>query len=55
MYQKHYEYALAHPEEDVCKRLLELAQLYAAQADIPTLGLIQGAAKDVEVLMKKGS
>ena len=46
-YQREYEYALAHPGVPECKRLLEVAQLYARHPDEPTLGIMQGVIHDL--------
>ena len=50
-FDKQYDFAKKHPELPNCKVLLQLAQLYVRHPDAPTLGLIEGAAKGVEIEM----
>jgi hypothetical protein len=47
MYKREYEWAMAHPETEAGRHLLDLAQLYAVHADLPTLGLVRAAAENV--------
>lgn len=46
-FELEYKYAKVHPQELVCKRLLELAELYSSHPDLPTLALVEAAASEV--------
>ena len=46
-----YLYSTSHPDIPACKTLLELAALYRRHQDVPTLGLIEGAAEEVRQVM----
>lgn len=52
-YSRHYRFARAHTHIGCCETFIRLATLYARHPDVPTLGLIEGCAKEVEAEMAK--
>lgn len=48
MYKKHYQWALANPNNPIAKTFLNLAKLYTTHQDAPTLALLQASAIEIE-------